>query len=218
MKQQPRLALKTLLGAALALTGITPAFAAIDHVFSSVTANVISSSQVTSTSSGGSLQYLVRFSLGAGTDFYDPATEQLSIIGKPDAANPLVASLPRSLVIIPAGCFTATTIGTTSTVTLVNSTISGLSCGAGVQVQLFDPATNGTSDLSGAVSGFSAQMVLSSSTNNGYLKVQINFSGFNPVTGMNPARVSVRLGSDGSGSDGVEDLPISSTLTGKGSN
>jgi hypothetical protein len=61
-------------------------------------------------------------------------------------------------------------------------------------------------------------MVLSSATNRGFLKVQINFSGFNPATGMNPGRVSIRLGSDGSGSDGVEDLPISSSVSGKGSN
>ena len=216
MKRQVRLGVKTLLVSVLALLGVTPALAVIDHPFSTVNANVISSSTATSLSSGGSLQYLVRFTLDGGTDFYDPGTEQLSIIGKPDATNPLEASLPRSFVIIPAGCFTATTIGTTSPISLINSTVGDLSCG--VQVQLFDPATSGVSDLNGSVTGFTARMVLSSSTNRGFLKVQINFSGFNPATGMNPGRVSIRLGSDGSGSDGVQDLPISSSVSGKGSN
>ncbi len=143
MKRQVRTGVKTLLVPVLALLGITPALAVIDHPFSAVNANVISSSTATSVSSDGSLQYLARFTLDGGTDFYDPGTEQLSIIGKPDATNPLEASLPRSFVIIPSGCFTARTIGTTNPITLVNSTVSDLSCG--VQVQLFDPATSGVS-------------------------------------------------------------------------
>lgn len=145
----------------------------------------VSVTDIASDNGVNSIQYVLRYALGQGSDGLAPGTESTLISNEPDPNNPFAAQMPSLQVSIPPGCWGDTGKG-------VSFQISGTGCG--VQVNLVQTGSAPVS-VTGHVVGFTALIVNRAS---GLLKATVTFdSGFDALADSNPGGVlSFSVGND----------------------